>query len=145
MINPIEHSRTREAANKYKVEPYVVAADIYGHRNLSGRGGWTWYTGSSSWMFDAAIEYILGLKIQNGMLRLEPCIPKEWNEYFICYRYKNTVYNITVRNNQKFVENNIESDKNSSVKKFFVNCREVKEKEIPIQENAGIIEIEVFI
>ena len=63
MINPIEHSRTREAANKYKVEPYVIPADIYGASNLAGRGGWTWYTGSSSWFYMAGIEYILGIKI----------------------------------------------------------------------------------
>ncbi len=66
MINPIEHTRTKEASNKYKVEPYVIAADIYGQSNLAGRGGWTWYTGSSSWYYKAGIEYILGLKIENG-------------------------------------------------------------------------------
>ena len=58
MINPIEHSKTKEAANKYKVEPYVIAADVYGASNLAGRGGWTWYTGSSSWFYKAGIEYI---------------------------------------------------------------------------------------
>ncbi len=142
MINPIEHSRTKEAANKYKVEPYVIAADIYGHKNLAGRGGWTWYTGSASWMLDAAIEYILGLKIENSMLKLQPSIPKEWKEYFIRYKYKNTIYNITVRNDEKYV--NEDSD-NNIVKKFFVNCREVKEKQIQVQDNAGIVEIEVFI
>lgn len=64
MINPIEHARTKESANKYKVEPYVIAADIYGQGNLSGRGGWTWYTGSSSWIYTAGIKYILGLTIE---------------------------------------------------------------------------------
>ena len=66
MINPIEHSRTKETAKKYKVEPYVIAADIYGAGNLAGRGGWTWYTGSSSWMYKAGIEYILGMKIKGN-------------------------------------------------------------------------------
>ena len=83
MINPIEHSRGKEAALKYKVEPYVVAADIYSHENLAGRGGWTWYTGSSSWMLKTGIEYILGLKIQNNILKIEPCISSMWKEYFI--------------------------------------------------------------
>ena len=69
MINPIEHARTKEMANKYKVEPYVVAADVYGQENLAGRGGWTWYTGSSSWMYEAGLKYILGLKIENGELK----------------------------------------------------------------------------
>ena len=85
MINPIEHSRTKEAANKYKVEPYVMPADIYGQGNLSGRGGWTWYTGSSSWMYEAGIKYILGLNIENGFLKMNPCIPREWREYTIKY------------------------------------------------------------
>ena len=58
MINPIEHARTKEAANKYKVEPYVIAADVYGQANLAGRGGWTWYTGSSSWFYEAGLRYI---------------------------------------------------------------------------------------
>ena len=68
MINPIEHTRTKDAAKKYKVEPYVIAADISSQRNLAGRGGWTWYTGSSSWMYEAGIKYLLGLKIENGEL-----------------------------------------------------------------------------
>ena len=81
MINPIEHSRTKDSANKYKVEPYVMAADVYGQGNLAGRGGWTWYTGSSSWMYEAGIKYILGLNIVKDFLRITPCIPKEWKEY----------------------------------------------------------------
>lgn len=64
MINPIEHSNSKEKALLYKVEPYVIAADVYGASNLIGRGGWTWYTGSSSWFYKAGIEYILGLKIK---------------------------------------------------------------------------------
>ena len=78
MINPIEHSRTKEAANKYKVEPYVVSADVYTQKNLAGRGGWTWYTGSSSWMYEAGIKYLLGLHIENGYLSIQPCIPSDW-------------------------------------------------------------------
>ena len=102
MINPIEHSRTEDACNKYKVEPYVIAADIYGAGNLAGRGGWTWYTGSSSWYYDAGIEYILGLKIEKEYLKIEPCIPKDWKEYIIRYKWKESIYNIKVMNiNQK--------------------------------------------
>ncbi len=63
MINPIEHSNSIDKVSVYKVEPYVIAADVYGASNLLGRGGWTWYTGSSSWFYKAGIEYILGLKI----------------------------------------------------------------------------------
>ena len=98
MINPIEHSRTKEAANKYKVEPYVVSADIYGQKNLAGRGGWTWYTGSSSWMYETGIKYLLGLRIEENKLKLEPCIPNDWKEYSIKYKFGSSIYNIIVKN-----------------------------------------------
>lgn len=98
MINPIEHSRTKEASVKYKVEPYVISADIYGAESLKSRGGWTWYTGSASWYYKAGIEYILGLKIEKGYLKILPCIPKDWKEYQIKYRWKESLYNIIVRN-----------------------------------------------
>ena len=64
MINPINHSKDEKGAEKYKVEPYVIAADVYSNKEMAGRGGWTWYTGSSSWMYMLQIEYILGIKIK---------------------------------------------------------------------------------
>ena len=88
MINPIEHTRTKTAVNKYKVEPYVIPGDVYGIGSLAGRGGWTWYTGSSSWYYKAGIEYILGLKINRQYLRIEPNITSTWKEYSIRYRYR---------------------------------------------------------
>ena len=133
MINPIEHAKTKEEANKYKVEPYVIAADIYGGTDLLGRGGWTWYTGSSSWYYRAGIEYILGLKIQNGKIKIEPCIPSEWREYSIQYKYKTTIYNIKVKNI---------NGKNTGVQKVFINGRE--QKEIPLVDDGKIYEIEVL-
>ena len=119
MINPIEHSRTKDAVNKYKVEPYVIAADVYGQGNLIGRGGWTWYTGSSSWYYKAGIEYILGLKINNGYLSIEPCIPKEWKEYQIQYKWKDSIYNIKVKN---------PNNKNNGVTKVILDGNEVENK-----------------
>ena len=98
MINPIEHSRTKESAIKYKVEPYVISADIYGAENLKGKGGWTWYTGAASWFCKVGIENILGLKIENGVLKLSPCISTKWQEYSIKYKYKTSIYNIQVKN-----------------------------------------------
>lgn len=117
MINPIEHARTKEASKKYKVEPYVIAADVYGASNLAGSGGWTWYTGSSSWYYKAGIEYILGLKIQEGYLKIEPCIPKEWKEYQIQYKWQESIYNIKVQNPE---------GKNSGVSKVTLNGKEVE-------------------
>ncbi len=111
MINPIEHSRTKEASQKYKVEPYVIAADIYGAGNLAGRGGWTWYTGSASWYYKAGIEDLLGLKIEKGYLKIEPCIPKEWKEYQIKYKWKDSIYNITIKNPEN--KNTFEQDKST--------------------------------
>ena len=133
IINPIEHARTKDAANKYKVEPYVISADIYGSDNLAGRGGWTWYTGSSSWYYKAGIEYILGLKIKKGILKIEPCIPKDWKEYAIRYKWQNSVYNINVRN---------ENGKNIGVEKIFLDGKQVK-NEIILDGNGKVFNIEV--
>ena len=135
MINPIEHARTKESCKKYKVEPYVIPADIYGAGNLAGRGGWTWYTGSASWYYKTGIENVLGLKINNGVLRVEPCIPSSWKEYNIKYKWKNAFYNIVVRN---------PSGKNTGVEKIFVNGNELENsKEIKL-ENNGIFNVEVL-
>lgn len=135
IINPIEHTRTKEAVNRYKVEPYVIAADVYGVGNLIGRGGWTWYTGSSSWMYKAGIEYILGLKIQNETLSIKPAIPSDWKEYSIRYEYKSSVYNIKIKN---------PNGKNTGVEKFIVNGIEIEERQVKLIDNGKINEIEVI-
>ncbi|MGI8981278.1 MAG: GH36-type glycosyl hydrolase domain-containing protein [Pirellulaceae bacterium] len=80
LINPIHHAATRAQAARYQVEPYVVAADVYGIPPHVGRGGWTWYTGSAAWMYRAALEFILGLRVQNGQVTFEPVIPANWPE-----------------------------------------------------------------
>ena len=135
MINPIEHSRTKDASNKYKVEPYVIAADIYGEGNLVGCGGWTWYTGSSSWYYKAGIEYILGLKIENEYLSIEPCIPKDWKEYQIQYKWKESIYNIEVKN---------PNGKNREVTKVILDGNEVENK-IKLDGLRKIYHIEVIL
>lgn len=134
MINPIEHSRTKEAAGKYKVEPYVVAADVYAQKNLAGRGGWTWYTGSASWMYEAGIKYILGLHIENQKLKLQPCIPNDWKEYTIKYKYGLSIYHIHITN---------PNAKNTGITSFKLNGQEIPEKEIVLNKNGGIYNIEV--
>lgn len=134
MINPIEHARTKEAANKYKVEPYVIAADIYGTSNLAGRGGWTWYTGSSSWFYKAGVEYILGFKIQNNILKIEPCIPRDWKEFSMRYKFGRSIYNIKVKNL---------NGKNYGVSKFMVNGEIVQDKSVRLVDDGNIYEIEV--
>jgi cyclic beta-1,2-glucan synthetase len=98
LINPINHASTRANVHRYKVEPYVVAADIYSEPPHAGRGGWTWYTGSAGWMHRAGIESILGLRRQGAFLLLDPCIPKYWPGFEIVFRYASTRYNIVVEN-----------------------------------------------
>ncbi len=98
MLNPLMHARTPEEVATYKVEPYVVAADVYTAEHHLGRGGWTWYTGSASWMYRVALEAILGFHKEGDTLTLDPRIPKAWDGYTIEYRHGNTVYSIAVRN-----------------------------------------------
>ncbi len=98
LINPINHARTPMEAARYKVEPYVMAADVYAvHPNI-GRGGWTWYTGAAGWMYRVGVEHILGLKKRGEQLIIDPCIPKAWSEFGIQYGYRNTKYVISIHN-----------------------------------------------
>ncbi len=98
MLNPIRHTESRMSVFHYKAEPYVVAADVYANPQHMGRGGWTWYTGSAGWMYRAGIEAILGLQVEAGSLRLEPCIPQSWPGFEMLYRYKSARYHIKVQN-----------------------------------------------
>jgi cellobiose phosphorylase len=96
MINPVNHSKTAEATAVYKTEPYVIAADVYAVSPHTGRGGWSWYTGSAGWLYRLILETLLGLSLENDKLRLAPCIPADWTEYAVDYRYRDTTYHITV-------------------------------------------------
>ncbi|MGZ6059362.1 MAG: GH36-type glycosyl hydrolase domain-containing protein, partial [Myxococcaceae bacterium] len=96
MINPLVHSRTAAEVATYKVEPYVVAADVYTAEGQSGRGGWTWYTGSASWMYRVGLEAILGLDRRGNSLHLSPCVPGAWSGYDIDYRFGGSLYSLRV-------------------------------------------------
>ena len=98
MLNPINHMRTAENVERYRVEPFVVAADVYAHAMHVGRGGWTWYTGSAGWMYQAAIEELLGLRREGATFRIDPCIPAMWASYAVDWRIGGTLYRITVTN-----------------------------------------------
>jgi len=98
LVNPINHAGTQEAVARYKVEPYVVAADIYSVAPHIGRGGWTWYTGSAGWMYRAGIEGILGLRREGDMLVVSPCLPANWPELAATLNVAGTQYEITVHN-----------------------------------------------
>lgn len=96
MINPVNHARSIEETAAYKVEPYVVAADVYAVPPHIGRGGWTWYTGSAAWMYRLIVESLLGLRLEVDKLRFTPCIPADWEGFKMHYRYRETFYHINV-------------------------------------------------
>jgi cellobiose phosphorylase len=96
IINPANHALSGDAAERYKVEPYVVAADVYASSSHVGRGGWTWYTGSAGWMYRLILESLLGLRLDVDKLRFEPCLPAHWPSFRIHYRYRDTPYHIVV-------------------------------------------------
>jgi cellobiose phosphorylase len=96
MINPVNHAASPAAVANYCVEPYVVAADVYALAPHIGRGGWTWYTGSAGWMYRLILESLLGLRLEVDKLRFAPCLPADWKEFKVHYRYRETVYHIAV-------------------------------------------------
>jgi len=98
MLNPLSHARTRDDAERYKVEPYVVPADVYAASGHEGRGGWTWYTGSASWSYRVSLEGVLGFEKRGARLRLDPCIPAAWPGFAIDYRFGTSTYAIDVQN-----------------------------------------------
>lgn len=95
ILNPIQHAKNPNEVQRYKVEPYVMAADIYSQAPYTGRGGWTWYTGSCGWMYRAGLESILGFRVLGNELDLNPCVPDEWQEFKISYRHHSAKYEIT--------------------------------------------------
>ena len=105
IINPINHARTPAEVTTYKIEPYVLAADVYGVAPHIGRGGWSWYTGSAGWMYRLLIESLLGLTLESTasgqQLRLKPCLPASWPEYSVDYRYGSSMYRISLRQDGK--------------------------------------------
>ena len=96
MINPVHHATSAQGIATYKVEPYVMAADVYALAPHTGRGGWTWYSGSAGWMYRLMVESLLGLRLECDRLHLAPCLPANWQAFKIHYRYRETVYHIAV-------------------------------------------------
>jgi cyclic beta-1,2-glucan synthetase len=100
LINPLNHARTADAVAVYKVEPYVIAADVYAVPPHTGRGGWTWYTGAAGWYYRLILESLLGFRRQADRLYITPCMPDEWDTYALRYRFGETMYRITVSRGQ---------------------------------------------
>jgi cellobiose phosphorylase len=96
LINPVMHGSTPNQVAIYRVEPYIVAADICALPPNAGRGGWTWYTGASGWMYRLILESLLGITLEVDRLRFQPCIPDDWKSFKVHYHYRETFYHITV-------------------------------------------------
>ena len=96
MINPVNHATSPEGIATYRVEPYVVAADVYALSPHTDRGGWTWYTGSAGCMYRLIVESLLGLRLEVDTLRVAPCLPADWTAFTVHYRYRETAYHIAV-------------------------------------------------
>jgi cyclic beta-1,2-glucan synthetase len=136
MINPIHHGSSPDSIAKYRVEPYVIAADVYGVEPHTGRGGWTWYTGSAGWMYRLMMESILGLQLDVDKLRFNPNAPSHWPSFVIHYRYRETVYHITI----------INGGEGKSIKRLTIDGADQTQHEIPLvndhQNHQATIELE---
>ena len=132
LINPIHHGDTLEKINRYRVEPYVIAADVYSTPPHNGRGGWTWYTGSASWMYRLGVERLLGITRIADHLEIHPCIPGHWKTYQINYRFGMSVYHIRVENPQG------ESDE---VGQITINGEKSSDMKIPLQDDGKQYEV----
>lgn len=98
MLNPINRAGSRAGVQRYKVEPYVMAGDVYAEAPHVGRGGWTWYTGSAGWFYRAGVEWVLGFRVRGTTLSVDPCIPRSWPNYSVAFRYHSATYNVRVEN-----------------------------------------------
>lgn len=136
LLNPIHHASSAETVARYRVEPYVVAADVYGIEPHVGRGGWTWYTGSGGWMYRLGVEAILGLHRAGGTLRIDPCIPRDWSSYELAYRNNETTYHIRVENPDGI---------NRGVKRVTLDGEELVDGEIPLVDDGQQHEVHVVI
>jgi cyclic beta-1,2-glucan synthetase len=132
LINPINHTSSIEGIQRYRVEPYVVAADVYSNPTYPGRGGWTWYTGSAGWMYRIGIESILGLTLDRGVLRVDPCIPRAWPGYEATLRRGGSEYHIVVENPDGV---------NRGVTRVEVNGVERPDRQIPSTQDAGVVHL----
>lgn len=135
IINPINHSLTSMDALRYKVEPYVAAADVYAVHPNTGRGGWSWYTGAAGWMYRVGIEHILGIKKAGFKLYFDPCIPKDWPEFEVQYRLSKSLYRIIVKNPERV---------NSGLKKLVIDGQEAPDGYISLVDDGRQHMVEVL-
>jgi cyclic beta-1,2-glucan synthetase len=138
-LSPIHHSKTPGEVTKYRVEPYVIASDIYAAPPHTGRGGWTWYTGSAGWMYTLILESLLGVQLSGDVITFRPCIPVTWRSYQIDYRYRSTPYHIVVQNSRSPGS----GDAGSSVRSIVVDGIDQAEKNIHLVDDLEVHEVVV--
>lgn len=134
LINPIYRADTAEKVARYQVEPYVISADVYSVPPHTGRGGWTWYTGSAGWMYRLGLEAMLGLRREGAALRLDPCIPISWPGFSVTYRYGQAIYEIRVEN---------PTGVNRGVKQLLLDGQPQSNEAIPLQDDGRHHRVEV--
>jgi len=134
-LNPISHSTDLENTMQYRVEPYVVAADIYSTSPHAGRGGWTWYTGSSGWLYRLGIEAILGFQRQGDHMKVDPCIPAAWDGYRLTYKNNGTIYNFEVKNPDHV---------QTGVRQVLFDGEIIQEKRIPLIQDQSEHRVEII-
>jgi cyclic beta-1,2-glucan synthetase len=134
MLNPINRTRTAADVERYKVEPYVIAADIYTHPAHMGRGGWTWYTGSSAWMYRLGLESILGLRRRGEVFSVAPCIPRTWDRFKARWKFGASVYEIRVEN---------PDHRNRGVAEVLLDGARVEPNAIPLVDDGAVHDVQV--
>jgi cyclic beta-1,2-glucan synthetase len=134
LLNPIHHGDGEVAEGVYKVEPYVVAADVYSRPPLTGRGGWTWYTGSAAWTYRAALEWVLGFHLTGDRLRLDPCFPAAWPGFELTYRRGQTTFRIRVEN---------PGHVQHGVRQIVYDGQALPDQDIPLSDDGGTHQVRV--
>ena len=144
MINPVNHGKTSEAIETYKVEPYVLAADVYAGTQHAGRGGWTWYTGSAGWLYRLITESFLGLQQEGNKLKIVPCVPKEWKSFKVHYRYRNSMYHLAVSNKNDVDEMQVTVDGVTQVDTSITLTDDEMEHDCQIVYNKKVFDVDLM-
>jgi cyclic beta-1,2-glucan synthetase len=136
LLNPIRRTDSLQGIVRYRVEPYVVAGDVYGAPPHTGRGGWTWYTGSAAWLYRVALETMLGFQLHGSRLVLAPCISRDWFRFVITYRYRSAVYMISVENPKRMEQ---------GVRRVVVDGAQQEGNEILLDDDGRTHQVQVFL